>query len=99
MSEKHVLDGVTAGEKYLLYKGRPIVRENNIIVYGCVEEGYLLQLVIMTTKTYKGSEVADKVLVQIITAEDKKVIKQDMKSGLYDAFDIGVIWLERAITQ
>ena len=50
MSSANVLDGVSVGEKYLLYKGRPLVREKNIISYGCVEEKYILQLTIMTTK-------------------------------------------------
>ena len=102
VSDVHVLDGVSEGEKYLLYKGRPLVREKNTISYGCAEEKYVLQITIMTTKTYKETEVPDKVLVQVINTDDslpatERIVKQDMKSGLYDAFDIGVIWLERML--
>lgn len=102
MSNVHILDGVSDGEKYLLYKGRPLVREKNTISYGCAEEKYVLQITIMTTKEYKGSEVPDKVLVQVLSTDPSlpagdRIAKQDMKSGLYDAFDIGVIWLERLL--
>lgn len=100
MDNVHVLDGVTEGEKFLLYKGRPLVRENNTIVYGCAEEKFVLQITIMTTKEYQGKEVPDKVIVQIVNTDTslpmgERIAKQDMISGLYDAFDMGIVWLER----
>ena len=102
MSNVHVLDGVTNGEKYLIYKGRPLVRENNTIVYGCAEEKYVLQITIMTTKEYTGNEVPDKVIVQVVNTDTtlpmgERIAKQDMKTGLSEAFEIGVIWLERLL--
>ena len=102
MSSANVLDGVSVGEKYLLYKGRPLVREKNIISYGCVEEKYILQLTIMTTKEYDGKEVPDRVLVQVLNTDQslpvhERIAKQGMKAGLYEAFDIGIIWLERLL--
>lgn len=102
MSNVHVLDGVTNGEKYLIYKGRPLVRENNTIVYGCAEEKYVLQITIMTTKEYTGNEVPDKVIVQVVNTDStlpmgERIAKQDMKTGLSEAFEIGVIWLERLL--
>ena len=102
MADVHVLDGVTDGEKYLIYKGRPLVRENNTIVYGCAEEKYVLQITIMTTKEYAGCDVPDKVIVQIVNTDDslpmgERIAKQDMTTGLSEAFEIGVIWLERLL--
>ncbi len=100
MDNVHVLDGVTEGEKFLLYKGRPLVRENNTIVYGCAEERFVLQITIMTTKEFQGKEVPDKVIVQVVNTDaslpmGERIAKQDMISGLYDAFDMGIVWLER----
>ena len=100
MDNVHVLDGVSDGEKYLLYKGRPLVREKNTIVYGCAEEKYVLQMTIMNTKNSEGNEVPDKVIVQVVNTDaslplGERIVKQDMKIGLTDAFDLGVIWLER----
>ena len=57
-----------------------------------------LFLMILTNKKVNGVEVPDKILVQILSTEEKnKIIKQCEKSGLYDALDIGMIWLEREL--
>ena len=53
---------------------------------------------ILTNKKVGDVEVPDKILVQILSTEEKnKIIKQGEKNGLYDALDIGMIWLERAL--
>ncbi len=86
--------------KYIMYKGKPLVRENNIICYGNMEDKYYLFLMILTNKTENGVEVPDRILVQILSTEEKnKIIKQGEKSGLYDALDIGTVWLERALAE
>ena len=88
MEEKNVLGEVTVNGKYLEYKGRPLVREDNTICYGFMEDPYFLQLTIMTLKEQKGEAVPDKVLVQIkktdrSLSEQERIVKQDMKTGLY----------------
>ncbi len=84
--------------KYITFKGKPLVREKNIICYGNMEDKYYLFLMILTNKKVGGAEIPDKILVQILSTEEKnKIIKQGEKSGLYDALDIGMIWLERAL--
>ena len=53
---------------------------------------------ILTNKIENGNEVPDRILIQILSTEEKnKIIKQGEKSGLYEALDIGTIWLERAL--
>ncbi len=96
MAQKAVLEG-----KYLMYKGKPLVREKNAICYGSMEDKYVLFLIILTNKKIDGAEVPDRVIVQVISTDpaapaDKKLYRQGEKQGLYDAFDIGLIWLERA---
>jgi hypothetical protein len=55
-------------------------------------------MLILTNKTIGGEEVPDNILVQVLTTgESPKIIKQGNKFGLYDAFDIGTVWLERAL--
>lgn len=84
--------------QYLEYKGKPLVREGNTICYGDMTEKCILVLEIMSYKTVEGNEVPDKILIQILDAKDStKIIKQGEKSGLYDAFSIGLVWLERAL--
>ena len=101
MAEKTDIPVVEKGE-YLIYKGRPLVREGNMICYGCTEEEYMLQMTVMTAKEYDGKEVPDKILIQIVSNNSdlpatERIVKQDMKSGFYDAFEIGMIWLERQL--
>lgn len=93
MSEKLPLEG-----KYLMYKGKPLVREKNVICYGDMTEKCYLFMMILTNKKIGDTEVPDQILIQVLTTgENPKILKQGNKSGLYDAFDIGTIWLERAL--
>ncbi len=87
----------TVNGSYILYKNRPLVREDNIVCYGNMEDKYILQLIIMSEKDFNGSMVPDKVVVQIVSTADKKVVKQDLKDGFYNALELGIIWLERQL--
>lgn len=86
--------------KYLMYKNKPLVREGNTICYGDMSEKCILILEIMSYKNENGNQVPDKILVQVIDSKDPtKIIKQGAKDGLYNAFSIGVIWLDHALAQ
>lgn len=62
-----------------------------------MKDKYYLFLMILTEKTLDdGKKVPDSILIQVLDT-DGKIIKQGQKNGLYDAMDIGTIWLERAI--
>lgn len=92
-----VLNSTVEG-KYLMYKGKPLVREKNVIVYGDLSEKCYLFLMILTTKKENDTEIPDRILIQVLSTDEKqKIIKQGEKSGLYDALDIGMIWLQRAL--
>ncbi|MBQ3100486.1 MAG: hypothetical protein IJC50_05790 [Clostridia bacterium] len=91
--------------KYLMFRDKPFVRENNTICYGDMSDDYILFMMILKNKTVVGangakSEVPEKVLVQILSTDTKKnpverIAKQTEKNSLYDAMDIGLIWLEK----
>ena len=85
--------------EYLQYQGKPLVREEDTIIYGDLNhDPYVLVLEIMSYKDVEGNSVPDKILIQILDSKDStKIIKQGEKSGLYDAFSIGLVWLERAL--
>ena len=86
--------------KYLEYKDRPLVREGNTICYGDKTEKCFLLLEIMSYKKdeISGEDLPDKIFIQIIDSNDpNKIIKQGEKSGLYDAFSLGLVWLEREL--
>ncbi len=88
--------------KTLMYKGKPLVRQGRFIFYGFPDDKFILFMNILDTKKIGDLEVATKVLVQIQNTDDEisfneKVVKQCEKSNFYDAFDIGTIWLDRAL--
>ncbi len=85
--------------KFLEYKGQPLVRMDNELYYGDMSEKFYLFMMIMSYKTLDkfGAQVPDKVMVQILpTSGSGKVEKQNIVSGLSEALDLGVAWLERA---
>lgn len=99
---REILKEATVKGKYLMYKDRPLVREGNTIIYGNMDDEYVLQLIIMNEKEYMGKTVPDKIIVQITKtdtalSDGERIVKQDLKTGLNEAFELGTIWLERLI--
>ena len=78
----------------LTYKGKPLVRKDNVICFGDAKtDKYILTLTVKDTKDEKGLEVATKVLILVQTS-DGNIVKFGEKDSLYEAFEIGEIWLE-----
>lgn len=80
----------------------PIVRNANTICCGDPSEKALLVLTILTTKKFGNEEIPDSILIQIQSTDKsldplKRNIKQSVKTGLYDALDIGITWLKREL--
>lgn len=85
--------------KYLMYHGKPLVREGNQICYGYMSDKYVLVLGIMSTKEVNGKQVPDQILIQILSTRDKKVVKFGAKNGLFDALEYGVAWLDTELAK
>ena len=90
--------------EFLTYKGRPLVRSGNMIYYGSMSEKYVILLQILSTKKMGEMEIADKVVVQLMYTDPDmrakdRLVKKSEKSGLYNAMDIGAIWLQRALSE
>ena len=85
----------------LTYKGHPLRRKDNLIYYGSMADKYIIMLQILATQKEGDMDVATKVSIQLqLTDPDIKrdvVVKKSEKSSLYDAMDLGAIWLERAL--
>ena len=85
--------------KFIEYKGKPLVREGNEIYYGFMSDKFYLFMMIMSEKKASrlDMQIPDKILVQILPTDGSANIeKQDMVTGLYNAFDLGTAWLESA---
>ena len=87
--------------KFCEYKGRPLVRQGNEIYYGDMSESHYLFLMVMNEieDATLGAKIPGKVMIQVIATADGKPTKQKVVDGLYEAFDLGTAWLERAIKQ
>ena len=84
------------------YKGLPLVRNNNEIYYGDPAKEYIVYLNVVSTKQVDGQEIADKVQVALISTDTsldfmQRIIKQGVKTGLYDALDVGCVWLQSTL--
>ncbi len=87
---------------FLLYKGKPLVRNENTIYYGDMNDPFVLVLQITSTKNVKNLVVSDRVIVQLVSTDPDvrprdRIIKKAEKRGLYSAMDIGTVWLEREL--
>ena len=91
-------------QKFLMYKDRPLVRSGNVLYYGNMNEKCVVMLQILTTKQIDDLTVADKVQVQLMSTDPDlrmkdRISKKTEKRGLYNAMDIGSIWLQRALDE
>lgn len=93
-----------ANEKpeYLTYKGKPLVREGNILYYGQPDDKYILMLQIKATEPINDLKVPTKVTLMLMSTDpnvplQEKIIKRADKDGIYAALDVGMVWLDRAL--
>ncbi len=91
-------------ETLLTYKGKPLVRSGKVLYYGDMAEKCVVMLQILSTKTKGDMEVADRVQVQLLLTDPEvrmkdRILKKSEKIGLYNAMDIGSIWLERTLAE
>ncbi len=89
-------------ETILTYKGKPLVRSGSMLYYGDMSEKCVVVLQILSSKTVGDMTVADKVQVQLLSTDPEvrmkdRILKKSEKVGLYNAMDIGSIWLERTL--
>lgn len=89
---------------FLMYKGRPLVRSGNTLYYGSMAEKYVIVMQILSTKDENDMKMAEKIQVQLMLTDPEvrmkdRIVKKSEKVGLYNAMDIGSIWLERALNE
>ena len=85
--------------EFLEYKGRPLVRCGNTIYYGSM---FVVCLKVQSEKKQGDQTIADKVIIQLLNTDEQispkeQVVKKSEKTGLFNALDLGAVWLERAL--
>ena len=87
----------------LQYKGRPLLRTENIISYGSMSDPYIIMMQILDTKQEGDLKVATRVAVQLQqtspnVSRKERIVKKSEKNSLWSAMDIASIWLTRALS-
>lgn len=89
-------------KEFLNYKGLPLVRCKDMLYYGNMSDKYVIRLTVLESEKKGDIKTAKKVKVELILSENasdpkKAPEKSSEKSGLYDAMDVGAIWLKREL--
>lgn len=86
-------------DQYVLYKGLPLVRDGDVLCYGDLSEKYILTLNILGKDDKNQPNM---IMVQICHSNDRNKIvkgKQAFKQDLFEALDLGRVWLEHTIKE
>ena len=87
---------------FLTYKDKPLVRKKNEIYYGDMSEPFIVKFTILSTLKDGENEIPDKIHVQLMKSdinlpEKSRITKETTKDSMFEALDVGFVWLERAL--
>ena len=89
--------------KFLEYKGKPLVRSGKTIYYGNMSDPYVICInIISEDDNIDDLKISGKVAIQLLNTDPdvspkEKIVKKSEKVGLFNALDLGAVWLERAL--
>ena len=89
-------------QKFLEYKGKPLVRSGNVIYYGDMNDPYVVCLNIKNSSELQDITLAGDITIQLLSTDESvspkdRIIKKSEKNGLFTALDLGATWLERQL--
>ena len=93
-----------ADEKTVLqYKGRPLMRKDNMIYYGSMADSHIVMLQILETKKVQDTDITTRVSVELQLTDPNarakdRIVKKSEKDGFFTALDLGSVWLTRALS-
>ena len=88
---------------FTIYKGYPLVRSGNCIYYGDPKDPYVIFINILATDG-TAEDLPTKVSVELLATDESISIfersqKKSEKNSLYEALDIGLVWLQRTLSK
>lgn len=87
-------------EKFLEYKGRPLVRSNDVIYYGNMNDEFVVRFTVLDSDKAGDITVSKKIRIDLVKSTDReKAIKTSEKEGFYEAMDLGFVWLNRHLNK
>ena len=87
----------------LTYKGRPLMRKDNMIYYGSMADKYIVMMQVLDTTPLKDITLAKRVSIQLQMTDASlrsrdRVVRSTEKGSLGEAMEFASIWLERALS-
>lgn len=87
-------------QKFLEYKGKPLVRSGSNLYYGDMNDSYVVCLNVKNATDLEDIKLSGDVTVQLLSTDEDaspkdRIIKKSEKNGLFNALDLGAAWLER----
>lgn len=85
--------------KYFTYKGVPLVRCKNWFYFGDPSQTHIIFINVLSTDE---NDVPTKLSLELLLTDEtlppnERLLKKSEKKSLYDALDIGIIWLQRVL--
>ena len=84
----------------LMYKGKPLIRKDDMVYYGSMSDEFIIQMQIKETTDLSDLKLATKVAMQLqrtdpnVRSKDR-IVKKSEYDGFYAALEVGCIWLSR----
>ncbi len=89
-------------KKYLTYKGKMLVRKDNIIYYGNPEDSYVVMMNVTGTEKEGNYDITSKITISLQTntgGTKERIVKQVEREGMFKALDIAEFWLADALEE
>ena len=89
---------------FLTYKGKPLLRKENVLYYGNMSDKYIIMLQILEEGEVDGATVPTRVAISLQQTDSnvrakERIVRKSEKKSLYEALDLGAVWLERALAE
>ena len=89
---------------FLTYKGKPLLRNDNLLYLGNMSDRYIIMLQILEESDVNGTKLPSRVAVSLQQTDPnararERIVRKSEKKSLYDAIDLGSIWLQRALDE
>lgn len=89
-------------QKFLQYKGKPLVRKGSQIYYGNHDDKYIISMLVKNSTKIIDLDVTTIIEIQLQTNDapgKERVIKKAEREGIYSALDLGEFWLQEALSE
>ena len=88
----------------LTYKGKPLMRKDNVIYYGSMSDKYIIMLQILDSEKSGDIELSGRIAIYLQLTDENvrpkdRIVRKSEKKGLFSAMDIASVWLSRALAE